>query len=370
MSFGKHVNVIHGPNGAGKTTLLKILRSAMLGDSSPLRNVHFKSAELEIVSEKEKKRYRHTIRKKDVLAGDGARDGSGPVSAWRVEPRPRNMESPPWPHLYLPTSRLYMSHGKFAIFHPGRGAKGASRGDVRGDVHGDVRGDVRGDALETNLTHGLSALWTECHHEYSEHRRKAIAHGLAGILNSFFSKRERRRRRTPGGAPESEYARVCAYLERYGLEERIISFSTFKKIRRQDAGVRNVIKHIVSTEKKIDVLNAERETLRELANGMLGGGKTISIGIDGLRMKSKRNEPIGWSALSAGERNALIILFATLVARGGVLLIDDVDFSLHDDLRGDLTRNMRRLNPAGQFILTTHSSRIVKSVNKEGRFRM
>ncbi len=353
MSADKHVNVIFGRNAVGKTTLLNVLRSALLGDSSLLRNVHFTSAEVRLFSEKETKTYRCILEKKENAAGSATRGGDA-VSAWRVEPEPKGVERPMWPHLYLPTSRHYSSHSKYAIFHQHDGAKGKSRRD----------------RPEQGATHTLYALWKEYHHHFSEQGGQAIEDGKVGVLNTFFSKEERQKRIKLKSSPESDYSRVCSYLEKHGLNAPIISYSTFKKARQYDAGIKRIIHQINLAEAKIDRLDAERKKAGELAAEMLGGGKEISIGLDGLRITSKRNEPIGWSALSAGERNALILLFATLGARGGVLLVDDVEASLHHDLRHDLIKNMRTLNPAGQFILTTHSGEIVDSVDKGQRFRM
>ncbi len=354
MSFDKHVNVIHGPNGGGKTTLLNILRSAMMGDSSLLRSGLFTSAEVRIISEKEKRTYRSTVGKKENAAGGGRRGERDAVSEWRVEPEPPDMERPIWPHLYLPTSRHYTSHNKYAVFH----RRGVAKGQLPEDL------------FEQGAAHSLYALWKEYHHHYSEQSGQAILDGKVGVLNTFLSKEERRKRIKRKCSPESDYSRVCSYLEKHGLNDRIISLSTFKKARRRDVGIKRIIHQIDSAEMKIDRLNVERETAMELANQMLGGDKEISIGMDGLGITSKRNGSIGWSALSAGERNALILLFATLAAREGVLLVDDVEASLHHDLHRDLIKNMRLLNPACQFILTTHSREIVDSVEKGRRFRM
>ncbi|MCP4602733.1 MAG: ATP-binding protein, partial [Proteobacteria bacterium] len=108
-------------------------------------------------------------------------------------------------------------------------------------------------------------------------------------------------------------------------------------------------------------------TLEELANRMLDARKTIAIDMNGPRIESKSKGPFDWSALTTVEKNALIILFATLRAQNGVLLIDEVDASLHH-LNRDLTKNMRALNPGGQFILTTRSLRIMDYVGKGFRF--
>ncbi len=127
ISLDRHVNVIHGSNGVGKSTLLLILRSVMMGDSSMLRDAQFTTAEVRIFSEADQTSYRCALEKTDNAIEGAPRGERNALSAWRIEPGRPDLETPMWPHLHLPTSRRYVSHSKYAIFHRRDGAKGESR---------------------------------------------------------------------------------------------------------------------------------------------------------------------------------------------------------------------------------------------------
>ncbi len=345
MCFSPYTNLICGPNGSGKSSILRILDAAMTGDASPLRGIYFEGAEATLANRENGSLYKLSIDKKDIPEKKTAPVGQKRVSDWRIEPEPLEADGPIWRRLYLPTSRRYTSKRLFAKAPP-----------------------FKGDPVEKTLSKALHSLWKEYHQRVAEQYGDTVYNGGVGVLEALFSNHERQKRTKLSGSPESAYMRVSSYLDRICLGDPIMSLSSFKKALKNDAGIERIANGVISTEDGIDRLTGELEMLQTLAGAMLGARYNVAIDLDGMRIKTKRDEPVDRLALSAGEKNALIMLLAALGARGGVLIVDDVDASLHYDLHKDLTKNMRLLNPDGQFILTTHSLRMMDYVDKGSCF--
>ncbi len=339
MVFGPRVNLIYGGNGAGKTTIIRILNSALMGDSSLLRGGHFERAELKLSGGENGPLFNCSISKGDVPLKNERADGSDSASVWRIEPEPGRRRGPRG--MFLPRSRRYFSGDVFARRLP-----------------------CVGDPMEKTVSHALHALWKEYHQGVAKKYRESISNGSVDILKALFSKRARQSEPLLAGSPESAYMRVSSFLDRVSLGDPMISLSTFKNELKNDDGSSRIANSIISTENTIDRLKGELETLEAMANNMLGRRYHIAIDMDGMRLTSKRGNPVERKGLSAGEMNALIMLFAALVARGRVLLVDDVEASLHPDVYKDLVDNMSALNPEGQMILSTHSMRIMDCAKK------
>jgi len=70
--------------------------------------------------------------------------------------------------------------------------------------------------------------------------------------------------------------------------------------------------------------------------------------------------PIKPEKLSSGEKQILIILVSTLLQnrKKHILLMDEPEISLHIGWQQNLIKNIRRINPNCQIIVTTHSANI------------
>ncbi len=343
LVFSPYANVILGPNGSGKSSILKTLRSAMLGNSSLLKNVRFDWAEVSIATRGGTDVFKYTLNKKDIPDGGAPGDGEDDGSGWRVDPAPGEMESSPPRTLYLPTNRHYVSDNIF----------------VRPLA-------LKGDLLEVSLLNTLNALWTEYFHYLSERRSRLMSQGCLDILKSVFNKKVRRKNGILKNSPSTAYMRVSSYLEKLGIKEGMIPFSTFNEDVKNEVELRRVTNCITSIDENLDKIDGLVETAREHANKMVGPRKRVEIDRDGMRFFSVDDEPLKMHDLSAGEKSALILMFATLQARDGVLMIDDADFFLYHELHQGLLLNMRALNPLAQFIVTTHSCTMGDYVGKGG----
>ncbi len=173
-------------------------------------------------------------------------------------------------------------------------------------------------------------------------------------MKRVFSDDDREKKGVLKASPHTAYKRVCSFFEKLGVDEKIVPFSTFKDDL-ENGAVRRAAALINTIDERLDHFIGVLETLEELANRMLGPRLTMTFDMDGPKVRSEDNGSPGWDALSTAEKNALIILFATLRARKSVLLIDDVESSLDPGVQKELTKNMRELNPEGQFILTTRN---------------
>ena len=135
QTLDPHVNVFFGQNGSGKTSLLRIINAAMNTESASLINVPFESAEVTIYSINHDCIYTYTLKKKliaqpilrvattpeiddletdkqTITFGSYHRKYSSPSARlpdWTVKPKIPGDTKTRWRHLYLPTSRLYMT---------------------------------------------------------------------------------------------------------------------------------------------------------------------------------------------------------------------------------------------------------------------
>lgn len=73
------------------------------------------------------------------------------------------------------------------------------------------------------------------------------------------------------------------------------------------------------------------------------------------------DETLDLRLLSSGEKQLLTILMTVLLQDGepATLFMDEPEVSLHMEWQQELISNIRRLNPAVQIILTTHSPAII-----------
>lgn len=118
------INIFFGLNGSGKTSLLRILHSAMEGDAKILETVPFQRAEITIHSNevgmtftkfihKEKNKVIHKLDNSKIKTDIGEEKEK---LEWKIKPSlPKKFLSIKWPHVYLPTWRIYFNDEPWSV---------------------------------------------------------------------------------------------------------------------------------------------------------------------------------------------------------------------------------------------------------------
>ena len=110
-------------------------------------------------------------------------------------------------------------------------------------------------------------------------------------------------------------------------------------------------------------INARIEMFFKLVNSFFGETKK-SIDIDKTKntiiFVTKNGETLQLSDLSAGEKQLLYLLLTVFLMdeKPSILLLDEPELSLHITWQEKLLDALRKLNPACQIIMTTHSPSI------------
>lgn len=100
----------------------------------------------------------------------------------------------------------------------------------------------------------------------------------------------------------------------------------------------------------------------DLMNDMLKATrKTIFESEEGLLFKLEDGTVIFANELSSGEKQLLILMIYALIEREQeyITFWDEPEISLHIDWQRMLIRTVRKLNPNGQLIISTHSPSII-----------
>lgn len=114
---------------------------------------------------------------------------------------------------------------------------------------------------------------------------------------------------------------------------------------------------IISKE-ELDKINAKKNLMLRFVNQAFSKtGKTIVSDKSRLTFEFEDGHEITSEALSAGEKQLLIILLTVLLGKGKdcIVFLDEPEISLHVDWQYQLIDWLTQLNPNAQFILTTHS---------------
>ena len=364
-----HVNVFFGLNGSGKTSLLKIFHSAMAGDATGLRHVPFHRAEIKIYSITYDKIFTRVCDKKrldEQPSLDELRRLSDPISVaeqaadakptepelkWRDLTPPPKGQAQSWRHLYLPTTRLYLSDR--VRVRPGAPATmGLSE-----------------EQLEEAFANLVNAIWSTYSASVLGHIQKAQAEGLADILRDILGEA-----RSPSQDaqmdPPAVYQRVARFLERQGSKASLGTLATFLNNYSTNPQLRNVVSDINNVELKIQEATAPREKLQSTIANMFTGNKKVVFKDSSIEIVLEGDAKIGLGRLSSGEQQLLRILIDVLLAEGGSFIIDEPELSMHVDWQRNLIGAMRQLSPGAQLILATHSPEIMSDVKDENIFRL
>ncbi len=351
IELNESVNAFYGTNDAGSQTIITTLYSALRGDASALGYSHFKSATVDIHSEAENRIFRHSIT--SPPGAEAPFNSHSPPPAWRVDPELWTMRRRLYKQVYLPASRVYLAP---------RPQKPDSMSLL------EPLDDALTDLLKTFATDSLLTLWKEFDIDFQLNCGAVLSEAWLNILNTVFSKKERRKSPKLEIGREASYQRVKLFLHEHGLEEELVSLETFKKELDGNTRLKRMALYSGQAMEMLSAFTAPLEKLKELAGKILGEGRSVSFTHTSIDVASRRNEPIPLGKLSLGEINALLLLVATLNVGKGVLLIEYPEFSLHVDLQRTLIKIMRLLNPSAQIIVTTHSRAIIENLEESMRF--
>ncbi|MCP4687275.1 MAG: ATP-binding protein [Desulfobacterales bacterium] len=347
------VCAFYGLNGAGKKSIIKILYSALRGDASILKHIPFKTASVEIFSEEENRIFRHSIARPPAHEPDAPAHPHSFPPAWRVEPEEGAMGRPLYRQVYLPTSRVYLipqpkKPDPLSLLEPSE--------------------ETRAELLETYGADSLTALWKEYDIDLQLKSGAVLTDAGLKILNTVFSKKERRNNPEFDMEPEAAYEHVKLFLNEYGLGDDLISLETFRRDVRENTRLKRIALYARDAMDALTALNAPRGKLKKLIERILGEGRRVSFTPSSIEITSGDKEHIPLNALSLGEINAMLLLVAAMSVGKGVLLIDYPEFSIHVDFQRTLIKIMRLLNPFAQIIVATHSPAIMESLEERMLF--
>lgn len=373
QKLNRDVNVFFGLNGSGKTSLLKIMHSAMAGDASILHSVPFTRAEVTFYSVHFEAVYTRRIVKAKVETQAKASDSlvtdpttylergwdtpKKPSSAfqWKVSPALPGGAMERFAHEYLPTSRLYLGSGLAAAASIARGQS---------------PGYSEEEALDQDFATSLERLWTSYSASVLSQVNRAQQDGLASILRAVLSPSTTRVKSSENISSETAYERVAAFLKRQGSPTRLIgSFDQFKKRFERDPKLRSVVRNINAVEQGIEKAMTPRNELQTLIEEMFGDTKVIFNDQD-IEVIARGNTTISLRGLSSGQKHVLRLFIETLKVGFSSLMIDEPEISMHVDWQKRLVKSMRKLNPAAQLILATHSPEIMADIPDDRIFRL
>lgn len=374
------VNLIWGLNGTGKTTLLRILDAALSNTTTSLSELPFDTAEVRFYSERldmdvtrsfDRMRpssqptlpFDHRNVEADLYLDDeiamqlGQREADpGWTTTYERETPLEKSMSGRYKHGYLPISRMLDPESSDRF-----GAK---------------------ESPEESFVRRVNTVWSRYSSKSLAEIRDIQQRGLAEVLAILFG---------GTGQPESEiqgaslddseqetnaddaYEIVSDFLK----AQRILlplGRSDFEKRYETSSVHRHVVTRIRSIMKQVDQVLAPQHELQAVIGEMYIGNKHLVLHRKGgLRDRvgvEIGDESIPISSLSSGEKQLLQMLLETLAVEKSTIMIDEPELSLHPDWQNGLVKSMRRVNPAAQFLLATHSPELMIGIADDCVFEL
>ncbi|SHS43334.1 cytochrome c biogenesis protein CcmA [Mycobacteroides abscessus subsp. abscessus] len=379
IQFRPDVTVLYGLNGSGKTSLLKIINSALTGDATALLRVPFESATIRLVQDGVE--YVRSI-SKDVAVGNDEQlislmnsyDFESMTSAERRRLRDdiqrrmrfksRHSEAPwdwetdpgidapisPFTHRYLPTSRLTT----------GRSSAPFRRESVDAS---DVMTEASYDKF---FAHSIQRIWEMYSRRELFEERQIQQAGLAAILSSIVD-RQRIELDVDDEAvasADSAYRALTKFFQDQQLKVKLPQRQNFVKFYKKDPLLRNVVAEIAEVEKKVTEVQAPSRKISDLVSRLYSNGKSIRLE-KSIIVAANDTDIIPIEYLSSGEKQLLLILLETLIARSDAIIIDEPELSMHVDWQLSIVDSMRTVNDEAQIVIATHSPEVLAGVPYE-----
>lgn len=374
------VNVFFGLNGSGKTTLLKILHAALSTDTDILKDLPFTRAAVRIFLNKYETEFVRTFTPRDLtpskettdgvrnvfpsrLSHEGAGIRTGRLSGLifddnlkTVVEAPKWVSDPPEPdgnmtvHSvgFLPISRLYRN-----VSTP----SGTKR--------------LSDQELDSAFARGLQSQWSEYYSDISLETAKAQERGLANILRFFLAGRQDPSDTSTAPDEKEAFKRISGFLDRQpGFGQLLPSEQEFATIYHRNPQLQNVVKQIEQVETAIADISAPRERFRSVLESMFTGSKHLVFTEKEIKVQLPKDQEIGLSLLSSGEKQLLFIALYAITAHNHCLIIDEPELSMHIEWQKKLVATLRDLNPRFQLIMATHSPEIMADLPDHQIFRL
>jgi len=191
-------------------------------------------------------------------------------------------------------------------------------------------------------------------------------------------------RRVFGASPEATRLMVGAATERF-----VTMFQEAASLFEVDQWMRNLshkkLEHKPAETRHLEIL------LEILRDDLMPNQITVDrVDSDGLWLKDRRGLQLAWGDMSDGYRAALALLADILrhlinayggegltargpdgklfIAKGGVVMIDEIDAHLHPEWQREIGFWLKQHFPKIQFLVTTHSPIICQAADENGLF--
>jgi len=130
-----------------------------------------------------------------------------------------------------------------------------------------------------------------------------------------------------------------------------------------------VVNDINEIENDIEKARQPQRQLQQLIQYLFSGNKELQFK-EQIEMTHLDGSNLDLSVLSSGEKQLILILLETFLAKESCILIDEPEISMHIDWQERLVDAMRQLNPSVQIILTTHTPEMMVNIEDDRIFRL
>jgi predicted ATPase len=365
IRLNRDVNVFFGGNGSGKTSLLKVLHSALSNDLSEMRRIALHSAKVVItdgyldndhwyspmrITRETPEGYPvPTLKLNSASIFGSLNDRTREMKQWNST-SDREAKDISFRHTFMPITRLYYSE------------------EVRPETAwGLIQSKSEAD-LDKSFKDTINFLWLRYTRNIGIDVQTAQADGLRAILYDFLvpESHSALSDQSPIANPQKAYEKLLAFLDRQSNFSRAsLDEDSFTERMKSDPRLRLVIKDVDDVEERVEEILRPRTELAKILRQMIGSGKDIELHDRDIKASGNNQEEISLEDLSSGEKQLLRIFIDALLANGQPIIIDEPELSLHIDWQRRLLGILRRLAPASQIIVATHSPEILAELSDD-----
>lgn len=366
QNLASDVNVFFGPNGGGKTSLLRLIHSALENDPMLLTRTAFKKAEIRFRESRPERNIVRTFKADQLPQNTGGTRTFASLShdlrqilaaeklTWATTDPQGKRSSASYPHVYLPTSRLYTGGAPPTLTDPSAN-----------------RRRLEEDALDDAFANLLNERWRDYTAGVLRRVEFAQAQGLARILQAFFSAEPLEPTASASTTDLTpSYGRLVSFLKRQHAGRTIGDLNTFRQRYLADFRLQRVVDDIDQVEQAIAAAREPTTRFQKLISELFAGDKSLVFEDGGLGIKIAGDRKIGLANLSSGEKHLLRILVDVMSAGDTTVLIDEPEISMHVDWQARFIELIRLVNPHCQLIVATHSPEVTGPVSEENLFRV